>query len=89
MVSLATVFRMDGRSNTFAEVRIVLGAVAPWPVRAAAAEEFLRGKSPGEETAEQAAALAVEKAVPLAGNRYKIQIAKTLIKRSVMAAPRT
>jgi CO/xanthine dehydrogenase FAD-binding subunit len=54
-------------------------------VRVVAAEKFLKGKTPSKEVAEQAAALAVEKAIPLAGNRYKVEIVKTLIKRFVMS----
>jgi NADPH-dependent glutamate synthase beta subunit-like oxidoreductase len=84
IVSLATVFEMDG--GEFRDARIVLGAVAPVPVRVIAAEEFLKGKSPRGEVAENAAALAVENAIPLSGNAYKIQIVKTLIKRAIMAA---
>jgi hypothetical protein len=30
--------------------------------------------------------MAAEKAIPLAGNAYKLQIMKTLLKRSIMAA---
>jgi CO/xanthine dehydrogenase FAD-binding subunit len=85
IVSLATVFTMDKDGGTFKDARIVLGAVAPWPVRVVAAEKFLKGKAPGKEVAAQAAALAVEKAVPLSGNRYKVEIVKTLIKRFVMS----
>ncbi len=86
MVSLATVFTMDKDGGTIKDARIVLGAVAPWPVRVVSAEEFLKGKTPGKEVAEQAAALAVEKAVPLSGNRYKVEIVKALIQRSIMSA---
>jgi hypothetical protein len=86
MVSLATLFEFDKDRGTFSEVRIVLGAVASWPVRVVAAEESLKGKVPGKEVAEQAAALAVERAIPLAGNRYKVEIVKALIRRSIMSA---
>ncbi|MEW6667064.1 MAG: FAD-dependent oxidoreductase [Thermodesulfobacteriota bacterium] len=84
IVSLATLFEMD--SGTFRDARIVLGAVAPVPVRVAAAEEFLKGKTPCEEVAEEAAALAVKGAIPLSGNAYKVQVAKTLVKRAIMTA---
>jgi xanthine dehydrogenase YagS FAD-binding subunit len=72
----------DGRVT---ESRIVLGAVAPLPYRAAGAEESLKGKSISQSTAEEAAAEAVRDASPLSKNRYKIQIAKTLVKRAVLA----
>ena len=44
------------------EARIVLGAVASVPVRATAAEAFLKGKALSEKVAEQAAGMAVERA---------------------------
>lgn len=68
------------------EARIVLGAVAAVPTRAGGAEEFLKGKKLTEEAAEQASNIAVEKAKPLSMNAYKIQIARNLVKQSIMAA---
>lgn len=65
--------------------RIVLGAVAPKPIRARAAEEFLKGKRIDEETAIEAARLALEGAKPLSGNAYKVTIAKTLVKRAILS----
>ncbi|WP_028322095.1 FAD binding domain-containing protein [Desulfatiglans anilini] len=64
-------------------VRIVLGAVAPGPYRALKAEEFLRGKPIDAGTAESTAAAALEGAVPLSRNVYKIEIAKALVKRAL------
>jgi len=68
------------------EARIVLGAAAPVPMRVSEAEELIKGKAPTEEVAEQAACIAVEKANPLSMNAYKIQIAKNLVKQSILAA---
>lgn len=68
------------------EARIVLGAVAPVPIRASTSEEFLKGKKPTPEAAEQAAGMALEKAKPLSMNAYKIPIAKNLVKQAIMAA---
>jgi CO/xanthine dehydrogenase FAD-binding subunit len=84
IVSVATVFDLE--ENYFKDARIVLGAVAPVPVRAFASEDSLKGKAFSEDLAEQAAASAVEDAIPLGGNSYKIQIVKTLIKRAVISA---
>jgi NADPH-dependent glutamate synthase beta subunit-like oxidoreductase/CO/xanthine dehydrogenase FAD-binding subunit len=64
--------------------RIVLGAVAPTPVRARAAEDFLKGKPINEVTATEAGNLALHGALPLSMNEYKVQIAKTLVKRAVL-----
>ena len=63
---------------------IVLGAVAPVPIRAAKAEEYLVGRSVTEETAEKAAELALEGAEPLRQNAYKVDIARELVKRSIL-----
>lgn len=62
---------------------IVLGAVAPAPVRALKAEEFLKGKELSEGNAAEAAEIALVGAKPLAKNAYKVEIAKTLVKRAV------
>jgi hypothetical protein len=66
------------------DARIVLGAVAPEPLQARATEEFMKGKRIDEETAVEAARLALEDAKPLSGNGYKVTIAKTLVKRSIL-----
>ncbi len=53
----------DGRS--FADARIVLGSVAPTPIRAPRAEAALRGQAVVEVTLEQAAVLAAEESRPI------------------------
>jgi xanthine dehydrogenase YagS FAD-binding subunit len=67
------------------DTRVVLGAVAPIPYRAAGAEETLKGKIIDEAAAETAGAAAVKDAAPLSHNRYKIQVSKALVKRAVLA----
>jgi NADPH-dependent glutamate synthase beta subunit-like oxidoreductase len=66
------------------DASIVLGAVAPEPLRAAAAENFLRGRAINEDVAAKAGDLALEDATPLNQNAYKVAIAKTLVKRTIM-----
>jgi NADPH-dependent glutamate synthase beta subunit-like oxidoreductase len=66
------------------DARIVIGGVAPSPIRALKAEEYLKGKKINEALAVKAGELAVENALPLAGNSYKVQIAKTLVKRVIL-----
>jgi xanthine dehydrogenase YagS FAD-binding subunit len=83
IVSVASVITMaDGFCQ---DARIILGAVAPMPFRAVAAEEALRGKPLDVKTVEQAAEAAVSKARPLSDNRYKIEITKTLVKRALLS----
>jgi NADPH-dependent glutamate synthase beta subunit-like oxidoreductase len=66
------------------DARIVLGAVAPEPLRARAAENFLKGKPLDEAAAGKAGELAMEGALPLRMNAYKLEIAKTLVKRAIL-----
>jgi xanthine dehydrogenase YagS FAD-binding subunit len=75
---------MDG--NTIRSARVVLGAVAPVPWRSKLAEDALAGKPLNEETAALAGEAAVRDAKPMSGNAYKIQIAKTAVKRAIMQA---
>jgi xanthine dehydrogenase YagS FAD-binding subunit len=67
------------------DARIVLGAVAPVPFRATRAEEALKGNAINEPVAELAAAAAVEDAIPLSGNKYKVAIVRALVKRAILA----
>jgi xanthine dehydrogenase YagS FAD-binding subunit len=82
VVSVATLIaETDGVCS---EARIALGAVAPGVYRAVAAEAFLKGRLLSPETAAEAAELALAGARPLSQNAYKIEIAKTLVKRGLL-----
>jgi len=83
IVSVATAITTSGGSVS--DARIVLGAVAPMPYRATGAEDAIKGKAITESLAETAAAAAVKDAVPLGKNKYKVEIAKTLVKRAILA----
>jgi len=65
--------------------RIALNAVAPKPYRALKAEAAIAGKPINEANAEAAGAAAVADATPLNATKYKVQIAKTLVKRALLA----
>jgi len=65
--------------------RICLNAVAPKPYRATKAEAAIAGKPINEANAEAAGAAAVADATPLTATKYKVQIAKTLVKRALLA----
>ena len=73
---------------TVKSARVVMGAVAPIPWRAEAAERVLAGKAITEAIAAEAATAAVTGARPMSGNAYKIQIAKTAVKRAILDASR-
>ena len=66
--------------------RIALNAVAPKPYRAVKAEAAIAGKPINEANAEAAGAAAVEDAKPFGATKYKVQIARTLVKRALLAA---
>jgi xanthine dehydrogenase YagS FAD-binding subunit len=65
--------------------RICLNAVAPKPYRATKAEAAIAGKPINEANAEAAGAAAVADATPLPATKYKVQIARTLVKRALLA----
>ena len=75
---------MDG--DTVLAARIVLGAVAPIPWRVPAAERALVGKPITDATAADAALTSVAGAKPLSSNAYKIQVARTAVKRAILKA---
>jgi len=56
------------------------------PYRATKAEAAIAGKPINEANAEAAGAAAVADAKPFAATKYKVQIAKTLVKRALLAA---
>jgi xanthine dehydrogenase YagS FAD-binding subunit len=74
------------KGNSVASARVVLGAVAPVPWRSKPAESALVGKPLTEQTAAAAGDAAVSDAQPMSGNGYKVQIAKTAVKRAIMNA---
>ncbi|MEJ2111160.1 MAG: FAD-dependent oxidoreductase, partial [Acidobacteriota bacterium] len=76
---------IESRNGVVKSARICLNAVYSNPYRAIKAEEFIRGKPVDESHAETAGSEAVSDAVPLPYNRFKIQIAKTLVKRTILA----
>jgi xanthine dehydrogenase YagS FAD-binding subunit len=66
--------------------RVVLGAVAPIPWRSTAAEAKLKGKKVDQALAWEAAEAALADAKPMSGNAYKVQVAKTALRRAIMKA---
>lgn len=76
---------LTAQDNRITKASIAMNAVYCDPVVASEAQEFLLGKQLTETVAAEAAETAVAKARPLIMNKYKVQIAKTLIKDSVLA----
>jgi xanthine dehydrogenase YagS FAD-binding subunit len=75
---------MDG--SVCRKATIALGVAAPTPIRSAAAESILTGKTIDEGTARAAAKAAMEGATPLSQNGYKLQLFQTAIYRTVLLA---
>jgi xanthine dehydrogenase YagS FAD-binding subunit len=82
IVSVACVLTVQDGVCT--DARIALGAVAPGPVRASGAEKMLVGGPVNEKAAAAAGEAALAGAKPLSMNAYKIEIAKTLVKRAIL-----
>jgi NADPH-dependent glutamate synthase beta subunit-like oxidoreductase len=82
LVSVASVVSME--NGICHDARVVLGAVAPRPLRAIAAEKVLIGRSLDDKQAAAAAEAALEDALPLEKNSYKIPIAIEMVKRALI-----
>jgi xanthine dehydrogenase YagS FAD-binding subunit len=84
LVNVASAINASG--NTISEARLVVNGVAARPFRLEAVEAFVRGKARDEQTAEQAGELAVQGALPLRHNAYKVPLMKALVKRAIRGA---
>lgn len=80
----------DGDAGKVADVRIALSSVAPTPLRARAAEAWLRGRPPSEESLAEAARLAAEETRPISDVRasasYRRSLARVLALRTLREA---
>jgi xanthine dehydrogenase YagS FAD-binding subunit len=83
IVDCAAMIEKDG--DRVRSARICLNAVYVKPYRAKKAEEAVVGKVIDEENAEKASETLVSDAKPLKENRYMVQIARTLVKRTILA----
>ena len=64
-------------------IRIAVNAAAARPLRLTAVEKAVRGLPANQATAEMAGRLAVQGAVPLQFNAYKIPLMRNLVKRAI------
>lgn len=90
IVGVASVLTMDAALADCVDVRIVLGAVAPTPLRAKRAEVVLRGNKINDSLIKEAAEMASGEATPItdvrASSWYRKQITEVLVKRSIVQA---
>jgi xanthine dehydrogenase YagS FAD-binding subunit len=70
----------DGRIE---RIRLAVNGAAARPLRLKAVEDAVRGKAPDATTGLMAGRLAVEGAVPLQFNAYKIPLMRNLVKRAI------
>jgi len=81
LVSVAAA--LDVADGAVRDLRIALGGVAHKPWRATTAEEALRGAPATEDSFRAAAAAELADARPLAGNAFKIPLARNVIVRTL------
>ena len=84
LVSAAAVIATD--AGVVRHARVVMGAVAPIPWRSPEAEKAVTGSHLDANIAARAAAAALKPAAPLADNRYKVPMARALVRRAIMRA---
>ena len=90
LVNVASAIKANGAN--IGEARLVVNAVAATPRRLKNVETFVVGKPRNEETAKAAGQMAVEGAVTLRHNGYKVPLMRNLVARALRApsaAPRT
>jgi xanthine dehydrogenase YagS FAD-binding subunit len=81
LMNVASAMKLNG--GEISDIRIAVNAVSPRPMRLKAVEDAVRGKPANAETGEMAGKMAVEGAVPLQFNAYKIPLMRNLVKRSI------
>jgi xanthine dehydrogenase YagS FAD-binding subunit len=84
IVDVAVALAIEG--GTCRKATIVLGAVAPTPLRATAAERLLEGKAVTEASARAAATAMAATATPLTHNGFKVAVLEAVIARTILAA---
>jgi carbon-monoxide dehydrogenase medium subunit len=89
-VGVAVAYDFEPQKRTCAGVRIVLGAVAPTPIRAKRAEATVEGQALSESLAEKAGNIAAEEAKPISDVRstadYRRAMVAAMTKRALLNA---
>lgn len=90
LASVAVSITLNLNNGGCADARVVLGAVAPTPIRARRAEIMLVGKEVKDYLLEEAAQIASEEAEPVsdihASEEYKRELVKVLVERVAQKA---
>jgi xanthine dehydrogenase YagS FAD-binding subunit len=85
LMNVASAMQLDG--GNISRIRIAVSAVAPRPMRLRVVEDAVAGKPADSNTGEMAGRLAVQGAVPLQFNAYKIPLMRNLVKRAIGGVP--
>jgi len=81
LLNVASAMMISG--GRIQRIRIAVNAVAARPLRLKAVEGAVRGMPPNAATGEMAGKLAVQGAVPLQFNAYKVPLMRNLVKRAI------
>jgi xanthine dehydrogenase YagS FAD-binding subunit len=81
LLNVASAMILSG--DTIQGIRIAVNAAAARPLRLKAVEDAVRGKQRTATTGELAGKLAVQGAVPLQFNAYKVPLMRNLVKRAI------
>jgi xanthine dehydrogenase YagS FAD-binding subunit len=81
LMNVASAILLSG--DTIGRARIAVNGAAARPLRLASVENAISGKQRNAGTGEMAGKLAVQSAVPLEFNAYKIPLMRNLVKRSI------
>jgi xanthine dehydrogenase YagS FAD-binding subunit len=81
LLNVASAMVVSG--NNIERIRIAVNGAAARPLRLKAVEESVRGRPANAATGEVAGKLAVQGAVPLQFNAYKIPLMRNLVKRAI------
>jgi xanthine dehydrogenase YagS FAD-binding subunit len=81
LLNVASAMFVSG--NNIERIRIAVNGAAARPLRLKAVEDSVRGKPANAATGEMAGKLAVQGAVPLQFNAYKIPLMRNLVKRAI------
>jgi xanthine dehydrogenase YagS FAD-binding subunit len=84
LMNVASAIKSSG--GTIQNIRMAVNAVAARPLRLKMVEDSVRGKPRNAATGEAAGKLAVQGAVPLQFNAYKIPLMRNLVKRAISGA---
>ena len=84
LLNVASAMVLSG--DQIGRIRLAVGGAAARPVRLETVEQTARGQGPDAATAERAGSLAVQGAVALQFNAYKIPLMRNLVKRSIRIA---